>query len=128
VQDKAQDLALLMKDRLEDLRTQLEQVQRDLRRVSPLNLVDQRRQQLDDTMERLQTQMQHLISLQRERLRGTSLQLHSLSPLLTIARGYAITRRDENQEVVTSIQQVQPEDALTIQVQDGHIPVRVRSS
>ncbi|GHO91696.1 exodeoxyribonuclease 7 large subunit [Reticulibacter mediterranei] len=128
VQDKAHDLTLLMQDRIEDLRTQLEHAQRDLQRVSPLKLVDQRRQQLDDTMERLQTQMEHLISLKQERLRGVSLQLHSLSPLLTIARGYAIVRRDETQEVVTSIQQVQPEDTLTIQVQDGHIPVRVRSS
>jgi exodeoxyribonuclease VII large subunit len=128
VQDKAHDLMLLMKDRIEDLRTQLEHVERDLQRVSPLKLVDQRKQQLDDTMERLQTQMEHLISLKQERLRGVSLQLHSLSPLLTIARGYAIVRRDETQEVVTSIQQVQPEDTLTIQVQDGHIPVRVRSS
>jgi exodeoxyribonuclease VII large subunit len=128
VQDKAHDLTLLMKDRIEDLHTQLEHAQRDLQRVSPLKLVDQRRQQLDDTMERLQTQMEHLISLKQERLRGVSLQLHSLSPLLTIARGYAIVRRDETQEVVTSIQQVQPDDALTIQVQDGHIPVQVRSS
>jgi len=128
VQDKAHDLTLLMKDRIEDLRMQLEHLQRDLLRVSPLKLVDQRRQQLDDTMERLQTQMEHLISLKQERLRGVSLQLHSLSPLLTIARGYAIVRRDETQEVVTSMQQVQPEDTLTIQVQDGHIPVRVRSS
>jgi exodeoxyribonuclease VII large subunit len=128
VQDKAHDLTLLMKDRIEDLRTQLEHAERDLQRVSPLKLVDQRKQQLDDTMERLQTQMVHLISLKQERLRGVSLQLHSLSPLLTIARGYAIVRRDETQEVVTSIQQVQPEDTLTIQVQDGHIPVRVRSS
>jgi exodeoxyribonuclease VII large subunit len=128
VQGKAQDLALLMKDRIEDLRTQLEHAQRDLQRVSPLKVVDQRKQQLDDTMERLQTQMEHLISLKQERLRGVSLQLHSLSPLLTIARGYAIVRRDETQEVVTSIQQVQPEDTLTIQVQDGHIPVRVRSA
>jgi exodeoxyribonuclease VII large subunit len=128
VQGKAQDLALLMKDRIEDLRTQLEHAQRDLQRVSPLKVVDQRKQQLDDTMERLQTQMEHLISLKQERLRGVGLQLHSLSPLLTIARGYAIVRRDETQEVVTSIQQVQPEDTLTIQVQDGHIPVRVRSA
>ncbi len=128
VQEKARELTLLVQERIEDLQAQLEQAQRDLQRVNPLKLVDQRRQQLDDMMDRLQTQMEHLISLKQERLRGVSLQLHSLSPLLTIARGYAIVRRDDNQEVVTSLQQVQPEDALTIQVQDGHIPVRVRSS
>ncbi len=128
VQEKARELMLLVQERIEDLQAQLEQAQRDLQRVNPLKLVDQRRQQLDDMMDRLQTQMEHLVTLKQERLRGVSLQLHSLSPLLTIARGYAIVRRDDNQEVVTSLQQVQPEDALTIQVQDGHIPVRVRSS
>jgi exodeoxyribonuclease VII large subunit len=127
VQEKAQELAFLMKERLEDLRTQLEHTQRDLQRVSPLKLVDQRRQQIDDVTERLQTHMEHLLSLHRERLRGITLQLHSLSPLLTIARGYAVVRRDENQEVVTSVQQVQSGDSLSIQVQDGHIPVQVRS-
>jgi exodeoxyribonuclease VII large subunit len=128
VQEKTRELTLLVQERIEDLQAQLEQAQRDLQRVNPLKLVDQRRQQLDDVMDRLQTQMEHLISLKQERLRGVSLQMHSLSPLLTIARGYAIVRRDDNQEVVTSLQQVQPEDALTIQVQGGHIPVRVRSS
>lgn len=128
VQGKAQELTLLIKERLEDLHARLDHAQRDLQHVSPLNLVDRRRQQLDEVTDRLQTQMQHLISLQRERLRGVSLQLHSLSPLLTIARGYAVVRRDENQAVITSVKQVLPEDSLTIQVQDGHIPVRVRSS
>src|SRR5579884_4214421 len=127
VQEKAQELTFLMKERLDDLRAQLERTQRDLQRVSPLSLIDQRRQQVDDVTERLQTQMTHLLSLHRERLRGLALQLHSLSPLLTIARGYAIVRRTENQEVITSIHQVREGEDLHIQVQDGHIPAQVRS-
>jgi exodeoxyribonuclease VII large subunit len=127
VQEKAQELTFLMKERLGDLRAQVERTQRDLQRVSPLSLVDQRRQQVDDVTERLQTQMDHLLSLHRERLRGVALQLHSLSPLLTIARGYAIVRRAENQEVITSIHQVREGEELNIQVQDGHVPVQVRS-
>jgi exodeoxyribonuclease VII large subunit len=126
-QERAQELTFLMKERLEDLRAELERTQRDLQRVSPLNLVDRRRQQIDDVTERLQTQIDHLLSLHHERLRGVALQLHTLSPLLTIARGYAIVRRAENQEVVTSVQQVQVGDTLDIQVQDGHIPVQIRS-
>jgi exodeoxyribonuclease VII large subunit len=67
-----------------------------------------------------------MISLRAERLRGVTLQLHSLSPLLTIARGYAIVRRDDNQKIVSQVEDVQPGDYLTIQVQDGNIPVEVR--
>jgi len=46
--------------------------------------------------------------------------------LLTIARGYAVVRRDADQALVTSVQQTQPGATLTIQVHDGYIPVQVR--
>jgi exodeoxyribonuclease VII large subunit len=71
--------------------------------------------------------MQHRLLLHRERLRGMAFRLHSLSPLLTIARGYAVVRRESDQAVVISVQQVQAGDRLTVQVQDGQILVEVRS-
>lgn len=125
IQEKQHLLTSLIEERLYDLKEQLEYVVRDLQHVSPLSLIDRRRQQLDDTTERLQTHMQHMLSLHRERLRGTASRLHSLSPLLTIARGYAVVRRESDQAIVTSVLQVQSGDYLTIQVQDGHIPVEV---
>ncbi|HLI88076.1 MAG TPA: exodeoxyribonuclease VII large subunit [Ktedonobacteraceae bacterium] len=124
--EKRQLLANLMSERLADLREQLVYKERELQRVSPRGLIDRRRQQLDDATERLQTLMQHSISLRGERLHGLVRQLHSLSPLLTIARGYAIVRRDADQALVSSVQQVRAGDRLTIQVQDGQIPVEVR--
>jgi len=126
VRAKQQTLYDLMEERLFDLGEELERTQRDLQRVSPLKLIDDRRQQLDDTMERLQGHMLHTLTLQRERVHGIALQLHSLSPLLTIARGYAAVRRESDQTIVTSIQQTQPGDILTIQVSDGRVPVEVR--
>lgn len=125
VADRQQLLTSLMEDRLYDLGEEIERTRRDLLRVSPLSLVDRRRQQLDESTERLQTNMQHIFSLHGERLRGITLQLHSLSPLMTIARGYSIVRREQDQVVVNSVQQVRPGEDLLIQVQDGHIPVRV---
>jgi len=73
----------------------------------------------------LQTHLQHIVSLRGERLQGMALRLHSLSPLLTIARGYAIVRRDTDGTIITSTRQAQPGATLTIQVTDGHIPVKV---
>lgn len=120
-------LTSLMQARLDDLRSQLTHVQNDLQRESPLGMVERRHQQLDEATERLQVSMKHLLALRTERLRGAAAQLHSLSPLLTIARGYAIVRRDEDQVVVSSVQHVQAGTKLTLQVQDGLIPVEVRS-
>jgi exodeoxyribonuclease VII large subunit len=124
--EKRQTLVALMQAYISDLCVHVERTQHDLERVSPRRLIEQRRQQLDDSMERLQTRISHMISLRTERLRGVVLQLHSLSPLLTIARGYSIVRRDDDQQVVSQVEHAQPGDHLTIQVQDGHIPVEVR--
>lgn len=124
--EKRQTLLALIQAHLSDLSAYVQRTQHDLERVSPRKLIEQRRQQLDDSVERLQTRMGHLISLRVERLRGVTLQLHSLSPLLTIARGYAIVRRDDNQKIVSQVEDVQPGDHLIIQVQGGSIAVEVR--
>src|SRR6266851_1878180 len=124
---KQQTLIELIQERLEDLGADLEHVQRDLQRASPRYQLESRQQQLDDLTALLQTRMQYILSLRRERLRGASLRLHSLSPLLTIARGYAVVRREPDHALVTSVQQVKPRDELTIQVTDGHIHVSVHS-
>ncbi len=126
IREKQQMLYDMMEEYLFDSGEELERTRRDLQRVSPLTLIDNRRQQLDDTIERLQGRMQHTLALQREHMRGVALQLHSLSPLLTIARGYAVVRRENNQTLVTSVHQALPGDILTIQVQDGYFPVEVR--
>src|SRR3989454_7647571 len=91
-----QTLTELMQEHLAKLHEQLEYSQRSLQRASPKDLLDRRQQQLDDTTQSLQTFMQHILSLRSERLRGVALRLHSLTPLRTIARGYAIVRRDSD--------------------------------
>ena len=125
VEDLGVVLADLLREHLYDLGEQIADASRELQRLSPLRQIDRQRQELDDVAERLQIEMQHLISLRLERMRGLSLQLHSLSPLLTIARGYSVVRRDADQTIVTSVQQVQSGETLTIQVKDGYIPVNV---
>lgn len=126
VRELQQVLYDTMEDRLFRVGEELDRTKRDLHRASPLKLIDDRRQQLDDTVERLHEQMHHTLSLERERVRGVALQLHSLSPLLTIARGYAVVRRERDQTIVTSVGQIQVGDTLMLQVQDGQISVEVR--
>ena len=123
--EKQQTLTDLVEEYLNDLSEQLERTQHDLQRASPQDMLDRRRQQLDDMTALLQTHLQHIVSLRGERLQGMALRLHSLSPLLTIARGYAIVRRDTDGTIITTTQQAQPGATLTIQVTDGHIPVKV---
>jgi exodeoxyribonuclease VII large subunit len=115
------DLSALIEDYLSEKRVDLARTVRDLQRLNPQFQLDRLRQRLDDATELMQSRMEHILTLHRERLRGVAMQLHALSPLLTVGRGYAVVRRDEDQRLVTSVQHVQPGDDLTIQVADGHI-------
>ena len=127
IQGRLQLLQSLIDERLVELSEQLEDSLHQLHRANPQSLLDRRRQQLDDTTALLETRLHHFISLRGERLRGTALRLHSLSPLLTIARGYAVVRRDADATLITSVNQAHAGDSLTIQVSDGQIPVQVQS-
>ena len=115
-----------IQNRLADLHDDVERAQHDLERATPQYQLDSHHQHIDDMTTHLQTRMQYILSLHGERLRGTTLRLHSLSPLLTIARGYAIVRRESDHTVVGSIQQTKPGEGLTIQVTDGIIYTTVR--
>lgn len=109
-----------------DQRESLARNQRDLHRLNPQHQLERLQQRLDDTSALLQARVEHILTLHRERLKGISLRLHSLSPLLTIARGFAVVRRDSDLALVTRTQQVNPGDELTIQVTDGNIHVEVK--
>jgi exodeoxyribonuclease VII large subunit len=106
-------------------REDLSRASRDLARQTPRSRLERLEQRLDDATNSLQTEMQHILTLYSERLKGAALGLHSLSPLLTIARGFAVVRRVDGQSLVTNVQQVQSGDELDIQVADGHISARV---
>ena len=109
-----------------DQREVLERIGRDLLRLNPQYQLERLQQRLDDTSVLLQTRMEHILSLRMERLKGIALRLHSLSPLLTIARGFAVVRRDSDHSLVTKTQQVNLGDELTIQVTDGEIHAEVK--
>src|SRR5205809_1572600 len=109
-----------------DQRELLMRIHRDLQRLNPQYQLERLQQRLDDTSALLQARMEHILSLRTERLRGIALRLHSLSPLLTIARGFAVVRRDSDHSLVTKTQQVHPGDELTIQVTDGQIHAQAK--
>ena len=120
-----EELAESIETYLIDQRELLGRIRRDLLRLNPQYQLERLQQRLDDTSALLQARMEHILSLRMERLRGIALRLHSLSPLLTIARGFAVVRRDSDHSLVTKTQQVHPGDELTIQVTDGHIHAQV---
>ena len=120
------ELTVSIESYLADQREDLVRIQRDLQRLNPQYQLEQLQQRLDDTIALLQARMEHILSLRIERLKGLALRLHSLSPLLTIARGFAVVRRETDQALVTSTDQVHAGDSLVIQVTDGEIRAKVK--
>jgi len=59
------------------------------------------------------------------RLRGLARTLHSVSPLATVARGYAILQQPDGR-VVRSVLDASPGDRLDARLSDGNLSVQVQ--
>jgi exodeoxyribonuclease VII large subunit len=99
----------------------LHAAQRQLGRASPARGIEAARQRIDEATEALTLRASHLLALRTASLRSSALRLHALSPMLTIARGYAIVRREADGALVTSVAQVAPGDGLNIHLADGRL-------
>lgn len=84
---------------------------------------------LRERLQRLQPRADSAIGrqLQRDglRLRALARSMEAVSPLATVARGYAILTREDDGSLVRSPLQVRPGDTLKARVQDGVIEVTV---
>ena len=93
-----------------------------LQQASPHQKTVHAAEQLHQNQLRLHRAMQQLLQNQQMRLQTLCTKLHALSPLQVLARGYALVYQQE--QVVESIDQIQPGDHLVVQLQDGTIPVQ----
>ena len=83
------------------------------------------RQRVDDLSHTYLSTLDSYISLRRERVKALELRLASLSPEGVLARGYAVVQRQDNSELVTSVDHVKSGDDVDITVKDGSFQGRV---
>ena len=83
------------------------------------------RQRLDGLQARLGPLTQRRVALYGERLAGMAGRLESLSPLKVLERGYAVTLRERDGQVVRSWQDVEPGEALVTRLTRGRLHSRV---
>ncbi|EON89678.1 exodeoxyribonuclease VII large subunit [Plesiomonas shigelloides] len=91
---------------------------------TPRQRIDRSQQQLDQLTARLSQQTQHLLRQRGQALGLLGARLQAVSPLATLARGYAVVQ-DEQRQLITSVQQVQAGDSLQIRLSDGVVHSRV---
>jgi len=85
---------------------------------SPIQQISQRRLHLDNLKKDLFSLQKHKIDMHRKLHINYAAKLDALSPLKVLCRGYAMVQSDDAQ-VVKSVKQVKPDDAVRISFSDG---------
>lgn len=106
----------------------LEHLQHRLHLHSPEHRIQRQKLLLDEQHRRLFTAMSHKQDHQRQKLAGLLRALDAVSPLAVLARGYAITSRSEDGEIIHKHTQVQSGDRIDIRLHQGRLSCTVDKS
>jgi len=85
-------------------------------------------QQLDDAKEDLARAMDSFLLKRRHRLDISLRELQAHSPLDILKRGYAVIRNPETQEIIRSITELQPDQAVEITLHQGRARARIEET
>ena len=95
--------------------------------ANPMTIVESEESRLADARGRADRSLGHRLERAHDEIGHHLARVRALSPLSTLARGYAVVQRTDG-VVVTSIADVEPKAELAIRVTDGHILVRTVST
>jgi exodeoxyribonuclease VII large subunit len=113
----AEALGQSLRRRTQDARWDLDGTVGALLRAAPDIAVEQSR--LRHTVERARLAVRHALDRRHGEVGQRYIQLDALSPLSTLARGYALIRRAADDSAVASVAAVGPGDGITVTVADG---------
>lgn len=103
----------------------VQELQQDLSRLNPLIAVKQGLAIVPQLGKRLERQMSTLLDLRRRDMQGAVAQLHNLSPLGILGRGYSILRTDPAGRVVHRAGEVRVGQKLMAQLVEGQLSCTV---
>lgn len=115
----------LLLARLENAELRLDGLRRRSPLAQPLWTVERRRQHLDDLQARLLRARETCLQRWQHRLALAAGKLEGLSPLATLARGYALVTRLPEEEALTSTREMRPGDRIRVRLADGALDAQV---
>lgn len=131
IADLINELANLSGRLLEDMlvhilsrRQNVDALHQSLEQQSPLWLVQNGRQRLDEQQRRSQRSMRHMLQLRQAHVQALYSQLNSLNPLAVLKRGFAVVTRSDG-SLVKNAASLQQEDLLNIRLAHGSFTARV---
>jgi exodeoxyribonuclease VII large subunit len=109
---------------LERLRSRMRHADAVLRTMQPKRRLATLRQRIDALRDRPRVALLRRMRHDAMHLRGIARSLEAVSPLATVARGYAILQHDDGR-VIRSVQDARAGDRVTARLGDGRLPLRV---
>ena len=99
-----------------------------LHQFSPAARICQGQLRFTHHLERLERAIRQTLERAGNRLSAASGRLDTLSPLATLARGYAIVQRDDNGVLVQDARQLRPGQRIRALLARGHLKARVEET
>ena len=118
-------LRTLWKSRTSDARQRLSALATNRVFRRPLDWLRDHAQHLDELDERGRVAMMRQLQSQRTALASIAARLESLSPLAVLARGYSLTLREDNRELIRNATQVHEGEQIVTQLTKGEFTSRV---
>jgi exodeoxyribonuclease VII large subunit len=114
----------LLQSGTSELRWSFKELQNQLERNSPLNLIQTNSQRVDELDRRLAATTNHLLQLARIQLISIQQHVAALNPMAVLERGYSIVTNQAG-ATITHVGQVAAGDPLNVQVSNGDFDVHV---
>jgi len=111
-----------MQEAIAERSYQLELRHQDLKRLSPIQRVNNAIQTLDNLQMRLERTMRLELQKLSQKNQHLSDRLESLSPLAVLKRGFAIVSDAHSKQLINQTKQSSPNQAVNIRFFDGEIP------
>ncbi len=125
IMNRAETARRLIGRLLENVRNKLDLLAGALSMRTPVHLLREKVQTVDDAAARITLALSHRLTMYRERLKGASGRLAAISPVAVLERGYSVTL-DEKGEVLRSARGIHAGHRLSTILSDGKITSEVK--
>ena len=109
-------------------RDRLDTLEKRLAAHRPDRKLAELRSRLDMLNRSMGRRINELVRIRQEQLGQLARTLNAVSPLETIGRGYSVLTAEPNGEVISQVSQVSKGDAISAQVSDGFIDLKVEQT
>ncbi len=120
-----ENMSAILLERIKLERERVQAIERSYAFRTPLDMVAQLRQQLDDTRETLDRVITHKFALNREVVTGLSKRLSSLNHQKLLVRGYSLCCRRSDGLLINSAGMLDKKDDINITFHRGNVHAKV---